>query len=227
MGGSGGSSTRSAGRTGTRPARSADPLAEAKARLSFLGDVSESMKEAIAEEYAAFPQGVRDLLDRNGVELAVVGKLIDRFPELAGERPMGWAAGKTWEDADGVHHGGGGRSVALVAETARVGGVYLHSGRTRAVFAHEVGHAIDQALGNASSTARFQLAYSRDVARIFASDRARVGYFLQAGAAGRQEAFAEAFAVGHARRRGRKFGLNPSFAGLFAETIRVVGEMTR
>jgi hypothetical protein len=62
---------------------------------------------------------------------------------------------------------------------------------------HEAGHAFDDALGTPSRELKFLLEYQDDMAQIHVDHRARLAYFLQPGAAGRSEVFAEVFAQIH------------------------------
>jgi hypothetical protein len=90
--------------------------------------------------------------------------------------------------------------LVVVAEKRRNRqGEVVHAGRIEGVFRHELGHAYDRAAGGKfalmSSHPEFVTAYQRDLRQIAGDQRAELGYYLQGNSAGRQEAFAEAFAV--------------------------------
>ena len=75
----------------------------------------------------------------------------------------------------------------------------VHSQRVDETLRHEVGHAFDLVAGEErrplSAGEDFWAAYYWDAAEIVTADRERLAYYFQRGKAGRQETFAEAFAI--------------------------------
>jgi hypothetical protein len=78
-------------------------------------------------------------------------------------------------------------------------GEIVPADRIEGVFRHELGHAYDRAAGGKfqyqSSHPDFVIAYLRDVGEISPDRRAELDYYLQGEDAGRQETYAEAFAL--------------------------------
>jgi len=82
--------------------------------------------------------------------------------------------------------------------------------RTLMTFAEEFGHALDEALGDFSSSPVFRSAYMQDIARLSPEEQQQYQYYLKGTAKdprviGRQEVFANAFAEltnGQDRREG-------------------------
>jgi hypothetical protein len=122
----------------------------------------------------------------------------DAAPSLRGAQPRGWPQGSTWENTDAVHLPKL-RTMVFAEKRRDSQGRIVESTRIEGVMRHEIGHAFDQACGAGamlrSSSQAFLAAHIADVRRIPAYDRGQLEYYLQRGAAGRQETFAEAFAV--------------------------------
>jgi hypothetical protein len=90
--------------------------------------------------------------------------------------------------------------LVVVAEKRRNRyGEVVPADRIEGVFRHELGHAYDRAAGGQlrfqSAHPKFVAAYERDLRSIALGDRGLLEYYLQGDAAGRQEAYAEAFAI--------------------------------
>jgi hypothetical protein len=70
--------------------------------------------------------------------------------------------------------------------------------RAGGVLRHEFGHGVDHVLGHLSHRAAFAMAYQADADAIRGTGKVdQFAYLLQPGFAGREEAFAEVFAVLH------------------------------
>ncbi|MBX9690864.1 MAG: LysM peptidoglycan-binding domain-containing protein [Cyanobacteria bacterium] len=151
---------------------------------------------------AELPASVRNLLRCNGYTIVAVGDMRDYDPVFAGQQPRGWGPGMSWSNADGLHDGEA-RLVVVSSRRRDSDGQYTDSNRTRGVFLHEIGHAVDAALGNFVRSEEFGAAYERDVAAMTPEQREQFAYLLQGypsnregrpNYAGRQETFAEVFA---------------------------------
>lgn len=180
----------SAGEARGASERPATPFAE-------VTPVSGEFRGRLAEAVATVPDGVWRRLAAAGWKFRAARSVVEALPSLRGQQPRGWPAGSTWENTDAVHLAGG--KLLVVGEQVRnKQGEVVAGRRVDRVLRHEVGHAYDTACGGAwpfvSSQPAFLAAYQRDHAAMNAADRAALAYYLQASAAGRQEAFAEAFA---------------------------------
>ncbi len=169
----------------------------------------------VTDTYNALPQNVRDALARDGVKVVPTDKVTDVMPELAGQKPRGWPPGSSWDDVDGAYDTTSKR--IIVAQRQNSSKPYTNdvAGLTR----HETGHAVDR-LNNFSAQANFKTAYTREAGNVPAPDQQALDYFLQSGDAGREETFAETFAIinGGATTTYREFLLKKDFP----DTIKVV-----
>lgn len=154
------------------------------------GTVSTSFSADVQTVLAKMSVRATALAKEYGISIWAGQRVTDRFPHLKGIYPRGWYPGATWDDADGVYDTS--TRIAAVAEGPLAGS--SSSERRRGVLAHEFGHALDDASAIFSSRNEFKVAYKRDVDGMTQSERDQLGYYLQPGAAGRSEAFAEAFA---------------------------------
>lgn len=142
----------------------------------------------------AMPAPVLATLERAGVRFVVGEKFADLDAGLARETPRGWPAGLTWANSDGIHMPGRKTVAAFTTHVEPHGGRPVPSPRVEGVLRHETGHAFDDAIGGASFyNDDWTRAYRQDVAAIGPADAAGLAYYLQRGAAGPQETFAELF----------------------------------
>ncbi|QDU95094.1 hypothetical protein Pla8534_29060 [Lignipirellula cremea] len=174
-----------------------EPREVALARLSEVSPVSADFRARTAEAAGTIPSGVWRRLKDGGWQVRMAAFVVDADPSLRGIQPRGWPDGTTWEHTDAVHLPA--KRLLVFAEKRRNReGQVVDSTRVENVLRHEVGHAFDRALGGDdyySSGTTFISAYFRDLARMAAEDRGELQYYLQRGPAGRQEAFAESFAI--------------------------------
>jgi hypothetical protein len=74
--------------------------------------------------------------------------------------------------------------------------ITLNDQQTRAgILRHEFGHAIDDYASYPSHSRSFARAYAVGLPRLTAQDKLALKYYLQAGVAGKEEMFAELFAI--------------------------------
>ncbi len=168
------------------------------ARFDVVSDVSPAFQSRAKAAVGTIPAGVWKTLRSGGWQVRIAEFVVDAAPSLRGVQPRGWPTGSTWDNTDAVHLPA--RRMLVFAEKRRTrDGRIVPSSRVESVFRHEVGHAFDRATGAAglyqSAGAGFMFAYHRDVTRMPEKNRTALNYYLQRGAAGRQEAFAEAFAI--------------------------------
>lgn len=135
-----------------------------------------------AAEFEKIPEPFHDVMAKHvhGIDLGD-GPVSDYMPELRGVHPRGWPADKSWDNVAGVYDGN-------VRRVVVGGGPGLDHGST-SVAVHEAGHALDHALGDASSSQKFRAVYAD------ALEQGLSPYYAQSGAGGRQEMWAEAFAA--------------------------------
>jgi hypothetical protein len=170
----------------------------AQAALEIASPVSDDFRRRIEDASATIPENVWQTLWEAGWRVQMAEFVLDAAPMLTGERPRGWPTGLTWEHTDAVNMPR--RRMVVVAEKRRnLQGEIVPASRIEGVLRHEVGHAFDRIIGGRygfdSSHPKFVAAYHRDLKTIAEGDRDVLGYYLQGDAAGRQEAYAEAFAV--------------------------------
>ncbi len=159
--------------------------------------VSDSFRAELRRGESSIPTAIWLVLRRRGWRVGAAEFVVDAAPTLKFEHPRGWPRGTTWEQTDAVHLPN--RRLLVVAEKRRTQkGKVVPGRRPGGVLRHEIGHAVDQAMsapGFCSSSGAFRRAYQADVRKLSNSDAAALRYYLQRSAAGRQEAFAEAFGI--------------------------------
>ena len=181
---------------GVRSSRAGEPLANRP--LTVVTQVSDRFRLEVETASRTIPDNVWQEVERAGWRFRMAEFVIDAVPSLRNWRPRGWPSTATWNNSDAVHLP---RSKLLVlAEKRRTtSGSVVNSGRVSGVLRHEFGHAFDIATGGLhgarSAAPEFIVKYRQDVASLTASQRSELSYYLQEQRAGRQEAFAEAFAI--------------------------------
>lgn len=166
--------------------------------------VETDFRKAVDDALAAIPDLVRVEVLAAGYELRIAPKLTDVLPRLAGKHPRGHDTGAVWEEIDGGLFAR--ERLIVIAGAALERGQYVATSTARAgqLLRHEYGHAWDL-INRLSETQEFIAAYDKDAAvlRLWLDKNMpddavkQLGYLLQSGAAGRQEAFAEIFAYIH------------------------------
>ncbi len=162
--------------------------------------VSKEFATKIDETYKKIPKQVRTEMEAAGYKVLAAHHMThkDAFPELAGQRPRGWPPGKTWDHADGTVRFD--RKTVIVTETRLdAAGKWVNTDRAEGVLRHEYGHAVNSVWGKRAALFSdgndFKAAYERDLRNIKPADKAALAYYLQSGSAGRDETFADIFAL--------------------------------
>ena len=177
-GGSGGSSA-----TGSAKEPSAAQVAQAQALVSAGGSATAADARVVAAELAKLPLDVLRYMANNGVRVVVAqGSVTDYLTELQGVRPRGWPPGATWDTVPGLARGS---EVVIAVRDGKVPALGDGHGSHNLVI-HETFHAIDH-VGGFSESSDFRAAHAADASSLAA-------YETQAGAAGREEAYAESAA---------------------------------
>lgn len=212
-----------------------------------------TMAEPTKEFASTIKQGFQDLgantrkaLEKGGTSYHFGKTMKTGVPNLWGN-PRGWG-GADWDMVGGAHHPEA-RQVVMPQKVLRrssianVGGKYVTRSPTKVqgTLFHETGHALDTVLGTAkrdvSASPAFRKVYkagferahgaqfpSPDIGESKQTDRAwEMSYFTQSGAAGPQEAFAEAFAIIRNKRIDRK----KHFEEFFPEVLEFVEQKLR
>ncbi len=177
-GGTGGSSG-----PGSTKEPSAAQVAQAQALVSAGGSATEADARVVVAELAKLPVDVLRYMADNGVRVVVAqGSVTDYLTELQGVRPRGWPPGATWDTVPGLAHGS---EVVIAVRDGKVPAPGDGHGSHNLVI-HETFHAIDH-VGGFSENSDFRAAHNADTSSLDA-------YETQAGAAGREEAYAESAA---------------------------------
>lgn len=179
-----------------------DPRSVAIAeRMVRAGGTAQAEDVALVRaELARLPYQVLQLAERRGLTVVAARESVtDHATHLRGQLPRGWPPGSTWDTVPGTYLGGPNREVVVATNSSPTGGREVAStGEGHGAYSlliHEFAHGLDResALGQrfTSSSSEFALAYEADRASL---QRHGETYLLQSGAAGREEAFAEAYA---------------------------------
>lgn len=163
-------------------------------------NVSDAFAREIAQQFTCIPTNVRAALQRSGYHLTLSRTVPSAVPSTLGRQVRGYQRTTTWNNIFGMFNRGS--KQVIMAEYAESEGaepqlVTLPDSRRRlGILKHECGHAVDEMLQNYSHSAAFAVAYNKGVARLSTDyDRQMLEYYLQVGDAGKEEAFAEVFAI--------------------------------
>lgn len=173
-----------------------EPLADRS--VTAVTQVSDDFRQEVRRASLTIPDSVWREVERSGWQVRMAEFVVDAAPSLRNRRPRGWPSNATWNNSDAVHLPVA--KLLVLAEKRRTSsGRVVSSSRVPGVLRHEFGHAFDIALagphGARSATPEFVASYREDVNRLTAPHRGELNYYLQDQRAGRQEAFAEAFAI--------------------------------
>lgn len=163
--------------------------------------VSDDFKEIINDALGKIPDSAIRAIQEYGYQLEIGPTLLDLRPDLKVHKPRGYQSGKTFENTNGFHDPNLKRIYVFEYFKPEVLSSKLAKNlRGEAVFRHEIGHALDRALGQVSNSDWFLAAYDRDFENLLLNESmkdelARHAYYLQADDAGRKETFAELFAI--------------------------------
>ncbi len=160
--------------------------------------VSVEFTSSVEAAAASIPNSVWQRLDKADWRIELAEFLTDAVPHIRDNHPRGWPEWMTWENVDGVNLPGE-RRLVFPEKMRNRDGDEISCTRVAGVIRHEVGHAFDMVMRGKyrfySSSPAFQNAYRWDVRRMSLRTREELSYYLQKSTAGRQETFAEAFAI--------------------------------
>jgi len=174
------------------------PAAKKEQPLETISAVSDSFRAEVKQARRTIPADIWLGLNEAGWRLQVAEFVVDAFPSLKGQHPRNWPAGMTWENTDALHMPKS-QLLVLAEKRKKLSGEVVASSRVAGVLRHEVGHAFDMVTGGefpfCSASPEFLIAYHRDTLAVTDANRELLAYFVNREKAGRQEAFAEAFAL--------------------------------
>lgn len=187
-------------------------------QVKYLGHPSDELLAIVLGNLSTLQELDAARLAKFGTTVAVVSWIRNLDPDLANQQPRGWAEDKTWNDADGIYRRA--FKTAAVAENTNDG----KSVRSVFVLWHELGHAIDHAIGDYSHSDAFKSAYADDVSRFNADQRKKQSYFLQEGEAGQEEAFAEIYAALNTAEPGKTHEILQLFP---QSMLQIIGRLSK
>lgn len=171
---------------------------------------------------AGMPYGILRVLDVEGYALVTGRTMLEAEPVLRGQAPRGYPPDATWANLSGGFQGGGAKRIVL-AETYEDydTGLIVFCTDVAEALRHEIGHALDEALGGASTADEFRAAYLLGRKRADEWNlRDRLEYFLNETVdAGAEETFAELVAI---MSGGGAAGMDELMRSTFYEALSVV-----
>ncbi len=166
--------------------------------VTVASQVSDHFRQEVTLASRSIPAHVWNAVEQSGWQVRMAEFVVDAAPSLKGRHPRGWPRSTTWNNSDAVHlpHA---KLLVLAEKRRTTSGQVVSSDRVPGVLRHEFGHAFDFAdpgpHGAHSRTPGFVASYCRDVEALTSAQRKPLRYYLQTQRAGRQETFAEAFAI--------------------------------
>jgi hypothetical protein len=196
--------------------------------ITEVTDVSDDFRQEVRLASLTIPNNVWQSVTQSGWRVRIAEFVIDAAPSLSDQRPRGWPSDATWNNSDAVHLPQA-KLLVLAEKRRTTSGRVVTCSRVPGVFRHEFGHAFDISLGGRdrarSATPEFVASYRADVEMLNQVQRKQMAYYLQNQRAGRQEAFAEAFAIllGGGSDTTKREGFSISFP----RVLRYVGQEIR
>jgi phage portal protein BeeE len=147
---------------------------------------SQPVKEALADLSLVKPKLLKDYAESGGRVHLLEGPITDLRPDLSNTHPRGWSAGSTFQQVAGGYDPV--RAIAYIGNTAPHG--------STSIALHELGHGMDAILGASGGSPSSRPEFIRAWTTMSGMKSHWVApYYRQGGAAGREETWAEAFAL--------------------------------
>lgn len=175
------------------------PALPTRKMIKGRANVSPGFQDEIVRALAKLPPATVNALERSGYKLSLSKTVTQAVPAARQQQVRGYEKHATWDSVYGMFNrttrevvmaefaeGNAGSAKGLVTlnnETRRQG-----------ILRHEIGHAVDQYLGNFSHTPEFKRLYQRGLASVSKPEEKVLFYYAQPGDAGLEETFAELFA---------------------------------
>lgn len=149
------------------------------------------IEKSVLKGLSKIPKPIRDKLANSGLKIQIVSSLIDADPGLRGGRPSGYTHGGGWDNCPGRYDDT--RKTIFIGERNgwRNQPMALNQG-AEGITIHEMGHAFDDQ-NYCSTSEDFKKAYGEDTKSLTNETRLIYQVYLQEGAAGPAEMFAELF----------------------------------
>lgn len=151
--------------------------------------VSGSMVGSAQQVLETYPEGLLRLMSASRIRVCLTPTTIDHNPSVENTQPRGYEDGTTFKDCPGFFNG---RELVVCEYTIGNGFDVSRLEDPMGTLRHEMGHCIDQMLGDVTETEEFKHAYYLDTGAINDEGvRNRISYYLQKASGGPSEAFAE------------------------------------
>lgn len=160
--------------------------------MSKTPNTSPALFDTVKRYVDKLPEGVRQTLSDHDVVVRTGSLMSDIDPALKKVHPRGWPRGFTQDAVEGCYRPNY-RNVYVSENTKRYGKIEPNQ-RVGATVNHEVGHAYYHAKDIAKD-AELIKRYMTDRRVLSPNMKKQFSYFLQSGEIGRNEAFAECFAI--------------------------------
>lgn len=142
---------------------------------------SPEFQERVGKFLSTLPDALREKMLTSS-RIRVVGDMRDQDPNMFYQKPDGHPVGVTWGHVLGAHVSAGadGKSTVIIPEwVIGKGNILTRNESFEYSAGHEIGHALDAALGNLSKSPEFSRTYGLDYNRMTADRRAVNIYFTQ------------------------------------------------
>ncbi len=189
-------------------------------------NVSDEFYLRMSMRLGGLPIKVLSRLGQYGVSVLACKTLTLGRPELVGERPTGHG-GYTFAAINGVYLRG--ERTVCIAEYTNPNGALVLAENSDYVLYHEIGHAWDCALGNASRRTSFDVTHTQGLryANVYGRTE-HLHYFTRISERGVRETFAEAFAVHECRAQQIELSDDVKwFAMVFADAVEYVDNLIK
>jgi hypothetical protein len=152
----------------------------------------EAAYRKVVQSVNALPDETRRQLFSTGLKIVVVSSLVEYNPSLQEQTPAGYKEGEGYNHMDAQFRGRQ-NEIVVGVRVARKTEKMVINNRVGSATLHELGHAYDRYAHFPSQQDSFRRHYQSDSHALSPSSRNRDHYYLQPGANGRRELFAELF----------------------------------
>lgn len=177
----------------------AQPITVSKVGTTFAKETTKEFQDVVSKQLDVYPEKVKAALNNNGTSYNITDKLTNASPKYKNLRPAGWSKGATFDSVEALYDID--TKSIIMSETYKPVGkkVFAITTKDRIIggLNHETGHAFNHSSVTKmvySNQHKFKTAYAKDISKLSESDKLKNRFFLQSGARGRDETFAEIFA---------------------------------